>query len=181
LGLLSRLFGARSKQELEGLELPNPAWKLTGLTEPALAFQGLRHLVAPGRFLFLEGGQQPGELGEFLAEHRVALKSRPALGTIWPAASYVAVPLTQAVLEGLMRLTEGLPYSQVCWHMHVFSEDAVLVSGHDAFSDPFYVSGDVPEERLQEICKAAGCGYSSAHVVSSGHEAGEQGDEADER
>ena len=179
MGWLSRLFGGRSRQELEGLELADRSWQLIGLTEPARAFQGLLQLDAPGTFLFLEGGQQPLELRHFLEAHSVTPASRPALGTIWPAASYVSVPLTAEVLEELVHLTEGLPYAQVCCHLHVFTEDKVLVSGHDAFSDPFYVSGEVPEQRLKEFCKAAGCTY-AANMVSSGHEAGEQGDEADE-
>ena len=35
----------------------------------------------------------------------------------------------------------------------------MLVSGYDAFSDPFYVSGTVSEQNVREFCDLAGCTY----------------------
>jgi hypothetical protein len=156
MGWLSRLLHGRSWQEMKGLRLADPQWRLTGLDEPARFFASLSLLVPADAYLFFEGGSHPAPLRELIAGHSVALPHRPALGTIWPATPYFSVPATASLLEALAVGSASLPYPEVCHHLHVFAGERVLVSGYDAFGDPFFVAGEVPEARVAAFCDAAG-------------------------
>jgi hypothetical protein len=107
----------------------------------------------------LEGGAYPRPVRAFLTSHSIDASPRPALGTYWPANPYFCIPIRSQVLQELAALTEALPSPEVCDHLHVFAGERVVLSGYDAFSDPFYVSGDVPEDALQRFCDDAGCRY----------------------
>ena len=159
---LRRLLNARSRQEMAGLVLADPRWEVVGLTSPSRLFQALPQLIPADSLLFLEGGEHPPELQTFLEGQNVDVAPRPALGTLWPATPYFSIRGRPEVLHELASLVAPLPYPQVCHHLHVFLADRVLLSGHDAFSNPFYVSGDVPEARLKEFCATAGCAYQPA-------------------
>jgi hypothetical protein len=159
---LAKLLNARSRQEMAGLVLAEPRWQLTGLKDPSILFGSLLQLVPAGAYLFLEGGAHPPQLRAWLERRNVETTPRPALGTIWPAAHFFSVSITPEVLSELAELTRTMACPEVCFHLHVFSDDQVLVSGYDAFSDPLYVSAAVPEDRVKRFCDLAGCAYENA-------------------
>jgi hypothetical protein len=162
MGWLQRFLNARPRREMDGLRLLDPQWQVAGVTDPERFFSALLRLVSPDALLFLEGGAHPPRLRTFLEAQNVTVKHRPALGTMWPAAPYFCVRARPEVVEELVALVSSLAYPEVCEHLHVLMGDRVLVSGYDAFSDPFYVSGNVPEQKLQDFCATAGCSYKHA-------------------
>jgi hypothetical protein len=147
---------------MHGLVLANPRWELLGCEDPSRFFSSLRHLAPEGAFLLVEGGAHSPPLRALLEQHRVSVEPRPALGTLWPAAPYFCVPTTEEVLERLARVTASCSYPEVCYHLHVFAGDRVLLSGYDAFSDPFYVSSDISEDAIKNFCADAACRYQAA-------------------
>jgi hypothetical protein len=156
---LARLLNARSRREMEGLVLAEHRWQIVGSEDPARLFASLVHLVPAAAYLFLEGGSHPPKLRGWLEAHDAAIVPRPALGTIWPAAPFFSVSIVPGPLDELAELTKSLASPEVCDHLHVVAGERMLVSGYDAFSDPFYVSGTVPEQNVREFCDLAGCTY----------------------
>ncbi len=159
MGWLQRLLNARPRREMDGLRLPDPQWQVAGVTDPERFFSALLRLVSPDALLFLEGGAHPPRLRSFLEAQNVTVAWRPALGTLWPATPYFCVRVHPEVVDELVALVRSLSSPEVCDHLHVFMGDRILVSGYDAFSDPFYVSGDVSEQKLKEFCATASCSY----------------------
>lgn len=160
MGWLRRLFGAVSEEEMRGLRLSGPSWELSkNLTNPSAFFGALPKLVPDDAILFLEGGAHPPQLARFLEEHRLWPALRPALGTIWPRQSTVALPTTPPFLTALAGQTDSCPVAEVCAHLHVYRGEQVLLEGYDAFSYAFFVSQILPEERLREFCADLQCSW----------------------
>jgi hypothetical protein len=43
--------------------------------------------------------------------------------------------------------------------MHVYRDNTVLMEGHDWTDGVFYVTGEVPEEKIGAFCETVGCHY----------------------
>jgi len=65
-------------------------------------------------------------------------------------------------------LVGGLACSEVCDHLHVFTRQEVLVSGHDAFSAPFLLSAVVPEAKVADLATDLGCAYKATGPAGAG-------------
>ena len=159
---LHRAFNARSRAEMAGLEQTDAAWQIVDCVVPASFFRSLPLLVGNDAVVQVEGGAHAEPLRLFLSRQAIECEPHAALGTVWPASSYFCIPATIPVLEELAALTASLPGPEVCDHLHVFVGPRVLVSGYDAFSDPFYISGVVPEGALADFCRSIGCRYEAA-------------------
>ncbi len=144
---------------MTGLVLEEPRWQVKGLKDPASFFASLQLLVPAGAYLFLEGGSHPAELRRWLEVHNVEIAPHPALGTVWPASRFYSVSLASETPMELAELTKDAARPEVCHHLHVYAGGQVLVSGYDAFSDPFYVSAAVTQERVEQFCAATRCRY----------------------
>jgi hypothetical protein len=147
---------------MKGLVLDHPRWKVSGCTDPSRFFKALVLLVPSEAVIMLEGGVHPPLLRALLEEQNTLVHPRPALGTLWPAAPCFCVPATAEILERLAALSQSLPYPEVCEHLHVFTGERVLLSGYDAFADPFYLAGDLPEGAVRSFCTDAQCSYQTA-------------------
>jgi hypothetical protein len=154
---LRQLFGAMSNDEMAGISLAVAQWEVQPSGDTASAFFAALPLLVPDTsLLFLEGGSHPSGLRRYLETHAIHPPRRPALGTLWPRHSFFTLPASPDVLTTLVRLTQTLPYPEVCDHLHVFLGEEVLLEGHDAFSQPFLVSRSVPEAKVEQFCAKLG-------------------------
>lgn len=69
------------------------------------------------------------------------------------------VPITRDNLDGLSRLLSGHAENEVCAHLYVHRGDTVLMEGHDWTDGVFYVTGEVPEQKIRAFCETVGCRY----------------------
>jgi hypothetical protein len=148
-----RAIGGVPAREMSGLRLNGRAWEVPGQNlKPTEFLRALPLLTHSDAMLFLEGGAHPPALKQFLRAHDV--EGPPiARGTIWPRAQTFHVPTTGAVLSPLADLVEGCGAIEFCYHLHVYAGDRVLLEWHDAFTDAFLVSKQVPESRLRAFCE----------------------------
>jgi hypothetical protein len=157
---LRRVLGAMPTDEMAGITQREARWVLTSVPPDASRFLSALPLLVPAdAFVFLEGGARPEQLTLLLHERRVEVSPRPALGTVWPRHEFFAVPAKPTVLAELARCAQALPYPEVCDHLHVFRGEEVLLSGYDAFAQPFTLSATIPEERVNAFSAAIGCSY----------------------
>jgi hypothetical protein len=163
------MVGAIPPDEMKGISLAAPVWIVSGVKDDVSRFlRALPILVSSDGFLFLEGGAYSDALRDFLKSETVEVSPRPALGTVWPRQGYAAIPATARVLGALAALSEGLPSSEVCTHLHVFRGEKVLLSGYDAFSGEFWLSADVPEEKVRSFAETIGGTYRRDGNASAG-------------
>ncbi len=81
MGLLAKVFGAVSREEMRGirLDVTRPFWELSGKTDFPLLLVALPSLLSEECILYFEGGSPRGELQEFLQAQ--AVPERPMLPT----------------------------------------------------------------------------------------------------
>jgi hypothetical protein len=152
--VLARLLNVVPSKEMEGIQLEGPFWEVEGSRlDYAEFFRRLPDLVSDQAVFFLEGGAHPPALSRFLEEHAVPPRVKVARGTLWPRGSVFHVPTEPSVLMDLAELAEQCAGPEICDHLHVYEDDRILLEWHDAFSDPFSVSRQLSEERMQEFCR----------------------------
>src|SRR5687767_9268922 len=169
MGWLRRALGAVPADEMKGISLATPVWALSQVRDDASQFlRALPSLVPSDALLFLEGDVYSEQVRDFLTRETVMASPRPALGTIWPRQAYTAIPATPQVLEALAALSESLPSIEICTHLHVFRGEKFLLSGYDAFTSEFWLSGDLPEDKVRRFSEAVGGTYRREGTANAG-------------
>ncbi len=162
MGLLAKLFGAVPRSEMDGirLDMARLFWEISGETDFPSLFAALADLLPEGCVLYFERGSPSGDLEEFLQRHRIPERAHIAYGTIWPRPSTFHVPASAELLTRLADLTRSIAYPELAIHFHAYTDQAVLLEWHDAFTQPMFISGELPEyrvrvfaQRLQMSCK----------------------------
>ena len=74
------------------------------------------------------------------------------MGTAWPRPKVFHVPATPENLHSLSDLTKSCAFPELAIHLHVYCEGKVLLQSYDAFSDPFYISKEIPESTVSGFC-----------------------------
>lgn len=161
MGLLARIFGAVSRNELNGirLETTQPYWEVSGESSFPPVLRSLTALLPDGCILYFEGGSPSGSLADFLQKHSVPEQAHVACGTIWPRPRTFHLPASNAVLAGLAEEMEHRAAPELAVHFHVYREQTVLLEWHDVFSQPMLLSGRFTEQRVRAFCDAVGLRY----------------------
>jgi hypothetical protein len=152
--ILARLLNAVPAEEMEGIRLRGLFWEVeVERLDHAAFLRRLPDLVSNEAVLVLEGGAHPVGLRRFLEAHAVPAQANVARGTVWPRATVFHVPTRPPVLSELGDLAENCAAPEICDHLHVYKDDQVLLEWYDTFSNPFFISKQVPEQRLGEFCR----------------------------
>ena len=161
MGFLAKMFGAVSAEERKGIHLDyrTPQWKVSKAKDLPGFLRALADLAPPDSILYLEGGTPPARLLDFLREHCIPEQSHIAMGTIWPRPTVFHLPATRANLVGFADLAERCATPEAAIHLHLYEKDRVLLQWYDAFFDPFYISKEIPEDRVQKFCIELGLKY----------------------
>lgn len=154
MGFMARIFGAVFKEELKGLSLGSDVyWEVSPPSDFPSLLHALHHIVPDNAILYLEGGQPPKEIKQFLEARCVPEVTHIAIGTLWPRPQVFHLPATPENLSQLAELTKQCCPPQVAVHLHVYSDSAMLLEWYDAFSkDPMYLSKEVSEDRIKAFC-----------------------------
>lgn len=161
MGWIAKLFGAASKEELEGLRLDRADWNwVVDETKDLPRFLNSLHLIVnETATVFVEGGNPSGELKSFIETQSIPEKEKIARGTVWPKQTVVHLPATKEIISKLAKLAEEISPFELAVHFHVYDEGQVIVEWHDAFTDPMSISKTVPEEKVKEFSESLGVKY----------------------
>lgn len=162
MGIISKIFGAVSKQEMDGahIDLNQPFWEVEGETDFPKLFSALEMIVPENSVLYFEGGSQNKLLIEFFDKHAIPEQLHMAFGTIWPRPDVYHIPTTQENFSELIKISERCAYPELAIHFHVYHENEVLLEWHDAFIQPMLLAGTIEEEKVKSLAKTLSMKYS---------------------
>jgi hypothetical protein len=161
VGILAKLFGGASREELKGIALgQEAAWEVSSARDFPSLLRALPLLLPSDAVLYLEGGSPPKDIEAFLDAHCVPERSHVAMGTIWPRPRTFHLPATTENLTELAALAEKCAAMQIAVHLHVYAQASVLLEWYDAFwKDPLHLSLAIPEDRVRAFSSALGLTY----------------------
>lgn len=154
MGFLNKLFNVVPKEERKGiyLDYKTPQWKVSRAKDLPAFLRSLVDLLPQDSILYLEGGSPSGKLRQFLDENSIPERAHVAMGIIWPRPLVFHVPATKENIVNLADIAEHCAGPEVAMHFHVYCDGKVILRWHDAFSDPFYISKQIPEEKTKAFC-----------------------------
>ena len=151
---LSKLFGYASKPERAGMSLnrKEPYWVIKGFSDFPAFLKSLENLFPMDSVVYLEGTSIAKDVQEFLKERAPEKTARVELGTIWPRPKTFHMLLTAENITGLAALGEKHVLPEMCDHLHVYKDNAVLLEAHDVLDQCISLYGALPEERIKALC-----------------------------
>jgi len=166
MGWLGKLFGAVTKEEMQGicLDTSQSYWEVDGpKTFPELfhAFQGWS---LPNLILYFEGGSPDTEINDFMAAYSIPEQAHVAVGTIWPRPKIFHVPASEDTLTKLAKIMEHHAEPELAIHFHVYQGTTLLLQWHDAFTQPILISGTLAEEQVKSFADSIGKKYRNKPV-----------------
>ncbi len=158
----------KPKKKCPWIFLNNAAsnWELECPKQDMKAFLvELEYLIPEGSVLYLEGSSVlPKNLKTFLEENTLRDKPKIPKGTLWPKPIYFHIPIANTKIKELANLTKNLPTFQVAVHIHIYKNDKLLIQWYDAFSDPIFISLDLPEDKIKTFCNKLNINYKKESV-----------------
>jgi len=119
--------------------------------------RALVDLVPAGSVLYIEGGGTPPSDVKFYLEERSAQETfKIRRGTLLPTPKIFHIPITKENLDGLADLEGKYPTPIGSIHVHVYKDRKILLQSYDAFLDPFYISKEIPQDKVKEFCNKIG-------------------------
>lgn len=157
MGILAKIFGAVSREEMNGIrfDTSKPYWEVSGDTDFPTLLRCLIGLLPDGCTLYFEGGSPGGSLADFLQEHSTAEQAHVAYGTIWPRPRVYHVPAKSELMAALADEMERRAYPELAVHFHVYRGQTVLLEWHDVFSQSMLLSGEFTEQQVIAFCEQA--------------------------
>jgi hypothetical protein len=158
MGLIARIFGAVSREEMSGicLDTAHPFWELSGKTDFPPLLAALPDLLPDGCTLYFEGGCPSGELLGFLREHGIPERAHVACGTIWPKPKVFHLSAAGETTGRLGDLMRSCAHPELAIHFHVYRDQSVLMAWYDAFSGPMLLAGGLPEQKVRTFAVRLG-------------------------
>jgi hypothetical protein len=158
MGLLAKIFGAVSREEMSGtrLDTTRPFWELSGKSDFPSLLTALRDLLPADCVLYFEGGSPSGELLQFLRLHEIPERAHVAYGTIWPKPKVIHLPATPETMWHLAELMRLRAYPELASHYHIYHDSSVLLEWYDAFTQPMALSAELTEEKIRTFAERLG-------------------------
>jgi hypothetical protein len=153
MSFLSKIFDYVPSEERKGISLAKkPCWEISGVKDLPSFLRALHLLVPMDSVLYLEGGDTPKELRSHLEKRAAQNICKVEMGTIWPRPDCFHMQINNENLEGLAKMTDNYAEPQVAAHLHVYKNGKMLLQWYDAFSDPLFVSKEIPEVSIRKFC-----------------------------
>ena len=114
----------------------------------------------------LEGGAHSDELRAYLESNSISPVVKVARGTIWPRAELFHLPAMTATLAALAEEMERRNAAELCWHLHVYDAQGVVLEWYDAFDQPMWISNRVPVIALDEFCRTLGASWTDGEPAA---------------
>jgi hypothetical protein len=136
------------------------SWRVSIATSFPSFLNALPALVPTGAVLYIEsGGSPPKDILSLLKQLSTREHIKIPAGTLFPRPSIYTVPVTRSNMQKLAAKAGQYPTPAGALHLHVYLGTEMLLSSYDAFLDPFYISLNVPEERVAAFCDSLACSY----------------------
>ncbi len=157
---LSKLFNYVPAEEREGISLgKEPCWEVSCAKDFPSFLRALSDLVPSDSILYIEGGSPHDEIKLYLESRKAMQIAKVAMGTIWPRPKIFHMLINLENLEGLAQLAERHAEIEIAVHLHIYKDNKVLLQWYDAFFDPFYISKEIPEDKVNNFCSQLGIKY----------------------
>lgn len=157
---LSKILNYVPVNEREGLSFgKEPLWLISCCKDFPAFLRTLSDIFPYDSVLYIEGGKPPKDIQSYLEARKSTHITKVAMGTIWPYPQYFHIPITSDNSNGLAQLAEKHHIFEIAAHIHIYNNDRMLLQWYDAFTDPLYISKDIPEEKIKQFCSALGLKY----------------------
>lgn len=157
---ISKIFNYVPAKGREGISLEHCAcWEISSAKDMPAFLRALFDLVPPQSVLYLEGGSPTKDIQLFLDTYKASEITKVAMGTIWPRPKCFHMIVTLDNLEGLAHLMEKHATAEASIHLHVYKYKKVILQWYDAFFDPFFISKEIPEDKVRAFCERLGVSY----------------------
>jgi len=156
MGWLSRLLGATPKDQLDGIQLDtnHPYWELDSKTNFPRLLRALVDLLPDGCVLYFEGGSPGQGLLAFQNTRQMPEQSHVAVSTLWPRPRCCHMPATPQNLTDLAKAVKPWVTFELAVHFHIYRTTEVLLQWHDAFTEPMFLAGAFPENKVRAFADA---------------------------
>ena len=158
-----------TEQEMAGIQLDMRAiWEVTGIkgVQAANFFRALVELVPAYSIFCLETTNPVEEVTAFLEANKMPPARKVQLGTMWPRPAVYHIPLNEQTMQQVAQLAENFAMPEICDHIHIYNEGAVLLEWFDAFWQELYISKKIPEDTVRAFCEKLGCEYCDGSLPS---------------
>lgn len=149
----AQLVGRREGRP-KGLSIdPQKAWQIAPPERLDGLAAALQVLITPNGAIALENTAFDKRAAEVLKPFSVTPMVRIEPGTIYPQSKWLHIRATEQALLRLQELAVSLPGPQVCNHFYAYENGQLILEWPDAFQDPLFIAGHVPEHQVLEFCK----------------------------
>jgi hypothetical protein len=160
LAWLARVLNIAPLSEMKAMDLADLRWQIDGgHLHPSEFLRALPTLLPEDCFLWFERAEGAAAIDQFFARQSVPAVAQISRATIWPRMAVPNVPAVPAVIYELADLAESYSAHDLCYHLHVYDRQGVLLFWHDAFADPFRISQRLPRERIEAFCRELHVSY----------------------
>jgi hypothetical protein len=159
---LSKIFNYVPPKERKGISLEeNSWWEVSCAKDSSSFFLALIDLVPYGSILFFEGTSISKDIQLFLEARKPKRITKVALGTIWPRPKCFHMTIIRENLEGISQLVDKHVGPEIADNLHIYKDKKIILQWYDAFfaSDPFYISKEIPEEKVKDFCSKLNISY----------------------
>ena len=162
---MNKLFKSLLGQN--GITLDDYYWEVN----PPKSIQGFFSklpLVFPDDTILYFEGVYEEEVMRYLKSHLAEQICTVARGTIIPRLNLFHVPMAVNLKE-LDDLIQRIKWAYVVTHFHAYRKTKMLLYWHDAceLQMPFYLPREIPEEKLNNFCKALNTTFERAPEFKS--------------
>jgi len=132
-----------------------------GITDPVAFFSALPHLLPEATHLEVQGSGIVSPIRAFYRAHRDGNRPRwPRQGLSLSRNDRFRCAVSPLFFGELARLATGRAHREITDHLAVFLHERVLLEWHDAFANALLLAPDLPEDRVREMARRLGVGYS---------------------
>ena len=161
MGWIAKIFGAASKEEMDGLHLEtkNGFWAIKPTGDLTKILKALHIVITSESIIYLEGGSPDGRLELFLDNKKIHSVEKIALGTIWPKPLIYHIRATNENIGQLIDISEEISPVELAVHFHIYEPEHVILEWYDAFTDEILLSKALEENKVKSFCLAINSTY----------------------
>ena len=160
MSLLSKIFKYILPEERVGISLEQgPCWEVSRIEDLPSFLRALIDLVPLESTLYLEGNSISKDIQLYLEARKPQQITKVETGTIWPHPKCFHMAITYESLDGLAQLADKHAEPEIADHLHIYKDNKIILQWYDAFSDPFYISKEILEDKVKNFCSRLNTTY----------------------
>lgn len=149
------------------IALKQEAWRIFGIPDLYVFVKSLDMLFPEDSVLYLEDCISK-DIQDFMRSRHMKEEHKGKAFLFNPILPFIIdrpenmdfwMPIVHENLVGLWELMEHHAESEICSSLYVLKDDEVLMEGHDWFDGVFYVTSEIPEEKIKAFCETLGLMY----------------------